>query len=286
MQTIKIKIPKKGAKKAKDTESSVIKDILPEIEYYKFEELVEEIIEPEYQDFQSFYEDFTRKETIRPKKPQIKKKVERPAFAAYFSISNFGKPIDIDLSKVHKVDFTREEIEQQVQSAYNKGFEDGQQITQMAIAEEFKKFEERVKSIENVIESLNAEYAKHIRQLKDIIVPLSIKISEHILRKEVEVNPKVVETQVEKALELIDNEKIFELKLNPLDVETLREVGSKLLSDPRLEGVEIVPDPSVERGGCILETEAGKIDATISSQLKKLENKLNNLLLNITEENV
>ncbi len=156
----------------------------------------------------------------------------------------------------------------------------------MAIAEEFKKFEERVKSIENVIESLNAEYAKHIRQLKDIIVPLSIKISEHILRKEVEVNPKVVETQVEKALELIDNEKIFELKLNPLDVETLREIGSKLLSDPRLEGVEIVPDPSIERGSCILETEAGKIDATISSQLKKLENRLNNLLVNITEENV
>lgn len=287
MQTIKIKIPKRHKNEEKNPESSIIKEILPELEFYKFEELVSEPTEPEYNDFQSFFEEFNREYvTPQPKKTKDKKKVERPAFAAYFTIGNFNQPIQLDLSKVNKIDLTPEEIQQQVQSAYDKGFEDGQQITQMAIAEEFKKFEDRVKSIEQVIENLNREYSKQIRQLKDVIVPLAIKIAEHIIQKEVKVNPQVVVKQVEKALEIIDNERILELHLNPLDVETLRNVECQLLSDPRFEGVEIIPDPHVAQGGCVLETDAGRIDANIESQLRKIETKLNAILTSIEDENV
>ncbi|MGB9771292.1 MAG: FliH/SctL family protein [Candidatus Kapaibacteriota bacterium] len=285
MQAIKIKIPKKNTRTEENAKSSIIKDILPEIEFYKFEELKQETVEPEYKDFQNFFEEFSREYVVKSKTAHSKKKVERPVFISYFSIKNLNKPIEIDLSKVKKLELTPEEIQNQVQSAYNKGFEDGQQVTQMAITEEFNKFEERVRSIDEVAENLIGEFSKQIRELKKIIVPLAIKISEHIIRNEVQTNPAIIEKQIEKALETIDNEKILNLRLNPIDAETLRKVKSKLLTDPKIYGIEIILDPQIEQGGCILETEVGKIDATIESQLKKIETHLKNTIIDL-EENV
>lgn len=282
MQTIKLKINRKEKDKTIEYTSSVIKEVVPELEYYRFEELVEEKeSNKEFTDFNLFINEF--EDTIlSPKtKPKNKKKFERPAYAIYFTIGNYNKPLEIDLSKIHRVELSTEEIQNQVQSAYDKGFEDGQQITQMALTEEFRKMEAWVKRIDEVISNLQQEFSLRIRSLKDIIVPIALKISEHIIKSELKTNPAIVEKQVEKSLEVIDNEKVFELRLNPSDVEILKSVGSILLSDPKLEGVEIVPDPSVEPGGCILETEVGRIDATISSQLKKVSNTLNNLSFDI-----
>lgn len=282
MHTIKLKINKKERDKTIEYTSSVIKEVVPELEYYRFEELVEEKeSNKEFTDFNLFINEFEDRILSPKTKPKNKKKVERPAYAIYFTIGNYNKPLEIDLSKIHRVELSTEEIQNQVQSAYDKGFEDGQQITQMALTEEFRKMEAWVKRIDEVILNLQQEFSLRIRSLKDIIVPIALKISEHIIKSELKTNPAIVEKQVEKSLEVIDNEKVFELRLNPSDVEILKSVGSILLSDPKLEGVEIVPDPSVEPGGCILETEVGRIDATISSQLKKISNTLNNLSFDI-----
>ena len=39
-------------------------------------------------------------------------------------------------------------------------------------------------------------------------------------------------------------------------------------------GITVLEDSSVEKGGCIVETDFGAIDARISSQLTELENKI------------
>ena len=41
-----------------------------------------------------------------------------------------------------------------------------------------------------------------------------------------------------------------------------------------VKGITFLEDSSVERGGCIVETDFGAIDARISSQLQELENKI------------
>jgi flagellar assembly protein FliH len=286
MQNLRIKIPKKTTQETKKLENSVIKDIIPEIELYKFEELTKDPVDKEFNDFDTFFEEFQQELIPQKTQTKSKKKVERPTFAAYFAIKNLNKIVDIDLSKVTRLDLTPEEMQQNIQAAYDKGFEDGQQVTQLALAEEFHKFENWVRRIDKVIENLDFEFSIQIRKLKDILVPLAIKISEHIIRTEIKANPLLVEKQIEKVLELIDNEKVFELRLNPSDVEILKSVESKLLKDPKLEGVEIVPDPNIGQGGCILETQVGQFDATINSQLSRILNALNNMSISIETEDV
>ncbi|MDE6719871.1 MAG: flagellar assembly protein FliH, partial [Treponemataceae bacterium] len=41
-----------------------------------------------------------------------------------------------------------------------------------------------------------------------------------------------------------------------------------------VKGITVLEDSSVERGGCIVETDFGAIDARISSQLAELEEKI------------
>ena len=41
-----------------------------------------------------------------------------------------------------------------------------------------------------------------------------------------------------------------------------------------VSGITVVEDSSVEKGGCIVETDFGAIDARISSQLSELESKI------------
>ena len=286
MHTLKVKLSKKDKQKTNKSglESSVIKQIIPEIELYQFEELTREAVKPEYDDFESFFDDFTESKPNRPK--QAKKVLPKPLFTIYFSIPNYCKPIDINLDKVKKIEFEKEEIQMQVQSAYDKGFEDGQQATQLALAEDFNKLEDWVRRIDQVTENLTQEFSHKIRELKNAIVPIAIKVAEHILRTEIKANPTVIENQVAKALEILDNEKIFKIRLNPDDIEILEKVNSRLLAEPKLESVEIVPDISINLGGCIIEAEIGQIDATIESQLKKIESALSNLTNDIDEENV
>ena len=41
-----------------------------------------------------------------------------------------------------------------------------------------------------------------------------------------------------------------------------------------VKGITVLEDSTVEKGGCVVETDFGSIDARISSQLTELENKI------------
>ncbi|WP_277300224.1 FliH/SctL family protein, partial [Treponema succinifaciens] len=44
-----------------------------------------------------------------------------------------------------------------------------------------------------------------------------------------------------------------------------------------IKNISVVEDSSVEKGGCIVETDFGAIDARISSQLNELETQILNI---------
>lgn len=287
MQSFKIKIPHKPKEATvhKEEESNIIKDIIPEIEFYRFEAfqgIYPTNFEDPFDDFETASIYAKRKFSYNPKK-----KVERPVFSGYYTIKNLGKPIQLDLRKVNYLEYSAEELQEQVQSAYERGFQDGQQTTQMTFAEEFSKFEEWIRNIDQVTEELTSEFRRNMKALGGALIPLAIQVARHILNTEAQQNPEIVEQQVKKALDFIDNEQIFEIRLNPQDVEILNSVRSRLAgSEPKLEGVELVPDSSISRGGCIVESSVGRIDATFESQLRKIQENLENINLESDIENV
>jgi flagellar assembly protein FliH len=65
---------------------------------------------------------------------------------------------------------------------------------------------------------------------------------------------------------------MVKLRINPMDEELVREQRSALLvGSDFIREVMIEADENVERGGCVIESSAGNVDARISTQLKQIE---------------
>lgn len=77
---------------------------------------------------------------------------------------------------------------------------------------------------------------------------------------------------VRQAMLLVRNQPQATIRVCPAQAEDLRARIDRLFAGhtgPSL--VEVVPDPRLGRGDCILETEIGMVDASLETQLKALE---------------
>ncbi|MDK1482055.1 FliH/SctL family protein, partial [Sinorhizobium sp. 6-117] len=81
------------------------------------------------------------------------------------------------------------------------------------------------------------------------------------------------------SLRFVGESSVVRLRVTPSLVETVRKRLDELLPAMTSRSiVEVVPDPCVNDAGCILETDAGLVDATIEAQLALIESGLRNSL--------
>jgi flagellar assembly protein FliH len=107
-------------------------------------------------------------------------------------------------------------------------------------------------------------------------VHLAAAIAARIVRGEIDRRPEIALTLVREALELAAGSPNVRLRLAPEDLKTLG-TQVRTLSDAiaGLGSVEVTSDAAIGRGGCRVETRFGSIDQQIESQLKRIEEELN-----------
>lgn len=187
-------------------------------------------------------------------------------------------PIQIDISKLPIETVPLEEVKQQVQDSYEKGFKDGQEVTREFFSDELLRHQEWVKKFDILANKLRAGYSLELKKLEEMIIGLGLMAAEHILKREVSTNSDIVLEQVQRAIAQTDNETIFRIFLNPSDVAILEEVRSSLLANKELKHkIELAADESVEQGACIVDTSSGLIDGRLKTQLEVIRRKLESL---------
>ena len=97
------------------------------------------------------------------------------------------------------------------------------------------------------------------------------------------IHTETLRRTVAEAVQLIAGAERIRIHLAPEDARALRdflpEVAEHLDTDGTdspAEAIELVPDPDITRGGCIVRTAggAGEIDARIETQLEEIERQL------------
>jgi type III secretion protein L len=84
---------------------------------------------------------------------------------------------------------------------------------------------------------------------------------------------------VRQALQVVRNQPQATIRVCPAQAEQLQQrLNELLVGYNSLRMVEVVPDPRLGRGDCILETEIGVVDASMETQLKALEQALRSRL--------
>jgi flagellar assembly protein FliH len=154
--------------------------------------------------------------------------------------------------------------------AYEKGFAAGEKD---GLELGFRRFETVLQSFQKVLEAIQGYqrefYRKHEREMMQFLLTLVRKI----LRQEVPHAEEVITATLREAFQYVEERNKVRVHLNPKDCEFLMTHPDRLpfpLSAESSEGVKIVADSSLLRGGCFLETSFGNIDATLESQLDQV----------------
>jgi type III secretion protein L len=116
-------------------------------------------------------------------------------------------------------------------------------------------------------ESLDAKYEGEL-------VRLSVKVAEKIIGEELRTRPETIVSIVRECLFGIRNAQNLTVRVNPEErEEVLRQIDS-LQREVGLSNIQVIADASVSRGGCIVESERGIVDARLETQLRRLEDIL------------
>ncbi|MBI5299792.1 MAG: hypothetical protein HY877_05820 [Deltaproteobacteria bacterium] len=106
------------------------------------------------------------------------------------------------------------------------------------------------------------------------VIKLVMSIAEKVIGKLVQDHKEIVCSIVHQALEHSLGDKIV-IKMNPEDLKRLEKEDLEFrdLMD-RTKQVHFKEDEAIERGGCVVETEVGTIDAQLETQLKAIRKAL------------
>jgi flagellar assembly protein FliH len=107
------------------------------------------------------------------------------------------------------------------------------------------------------------------------LIDLALAAARRVCKHDVGKSSATVRANVQALLEMVKHEHDLEVHLNPAECDALRAALPELIaSTGRLAHVEIVADPIVERGGCLLHTSSGTIDASVELQLERVAKAL------------
>jgi type III secretion protein L len=107
------------------------------------------------------------------------------------------------------------------------------------------------------------------------LIRLAVRIAQKILAAELRLNPEAIVSLARESMQSLGRERSLTLRVSPDSIELMRDRIHSLreTAGPR-RSIEVVPDRSVEPGGCIVESEYGVIDARLETQMRCMEELL------------
>lgn len=166
---------------------------------------------------------------------------------------------------------TLEELESIRQEAYNEGFaageKDGFRSTTLKVRQEAEAaLTVKLASLERLMGSLFEPIAEQDSQIEKSMVGLVEHITRQVIQRELVLDSSQIESVMREALKLLPlGVGNVRLHINPQDFEQV-----KALRERHEETWRIVEDATLQPGGCRVETEYSRIDATVETRISQI----------------
>ena len=176
------------------------------------------------------------------------------------------------------------EAQQMIANAKGQGFEAGQaeglqagreQGRQQGRAEALAQVAEQLQALQQnwtaALQDWETRKQELHRQAQQAVLELALALAEKVVRRRVEVDPTVIVAQVTQALAHVLQPTDVTVRICIQDRPLLEEALPRVLAMfPQLQHLQLVDDPAVNRGGCVLSYDQGRIDARIETQLQRM----------------
>ena len=157
------------------------------------------------------------------------------------------------------------------QAAYERGKQDGER----SLSEQLLRQRGELIELQNgVLKSLNASIVTVTAECEGAMVALALEIAGKLVA-EIPISTELVEGAVREALASVEQNSKLVVLLNPMDFEMLQTANAPvLLTDVGGERMKFQPSPQVTRGGCMIQTNFGIVDARRETKLEALKQSL------------
>ena len=122
----------------------------------------------------------------------------------------------------------------------------------------------------------NLQNLTHLREqiaghMEEELLRLAIEIAKKVVHREITTDREVILSLIHVALARLQNRTVAYIRLNPSDYQYIITHSDRINTG---KTIELVSDPSITRGGCIIETDFGNVDARIEQQFLEIERSL------------
>jgi len=172
------------------------------------------------------------------------------------AVSNASIPTARSLEALHK-------------EAYDEGFELGRNA---GIEQGTSEINEQVARLTQLLGGLAHPFNQLDDEVVSSIADLAILIAKLVIRRELKVDPGEIVAVVRDTMQHLPvAARSPRVRMHPDDIEI---VASALSIGDESRSWQLQPDPLITRGGCVVETESSRIDATVEARLAAIVAKM------------
>lgn len=168
-----------------------------------------------------------------------------------------------------KASAERESIEME---AYQKGIEQGQAQGQMMAV---KRIEPLIQTLSLTIEELKKIRQHILEKHQDQIMEILVIMTEKVIHRQIQLSPDIILETLRHACSHLTETEEIRLRVHPSDFEYIRDMERIITTQLTGKGsIHFIEDTTMDRGGIIIDTEFGEIDASIRSQIEHMKEVL------------
>jgi flagellar assembly protein FliH len=151
--------------------------------------------------------------------------------------------------------------------AFTKGYAQGERAGLEAGG---KRAEAMLRRVAQTLEELGNLRKTLMQQSERQMVQLALTLARRVVQREIRLDPELIAAMAHVAIKKLGISNPSTIRLHPDDYTVVARDGERWAGS----NVSVVPDPSIARGGCMVESDFGNIDASLDRQFDEMARAL------------
>lgn len=166
-------------------------------------------------------------------------------------------------------------LEAQLQEAFERGRRQGLEEARERFGAAGERLDAAGDALGQALEELSQLRSSLLQGSRSDMLRLVLAIARQVIGVEVAVNREVILSTIDRALQAAVRSDAYQIRVHPDDLLAASERKPLFLASINaLKNIIFEADSSITRGGCLVESELGEVDATIEHQLAELRRVL------------
>lgn len=155
------------------------------------------------------------------------------------------------------------------EAAYQRGVQD----TEAGCRQQLDAYAEKATQVVKKSISDLMQFQKHlVEESEKQVAELALQIAKKIVRREVRIDDQIILAMIKVAMSYVSDARKLRIRVNPEDLKSIRTSLPQMMSlDSDSTPPELIGDPAIERGGFVMESESGIVDARLGQQFQEIE---------------